>query len=257
MFEKIITPLWGDKHCCVVGNSALESQFNPHMKHKLMIAYNEVTTDNKRDKMDKESRIKSYVSDETVNINEKNIREYTLANHSCSMFFSNYIVPIIIEDGDRRFNVAESNNKLENHQYFMKFTYGEFKEKISSELEIFAQYLLNYNFDETAANRTFMNEAKRRIIGSSMNMFEVFSKKLIEKDYEWLRDESGVFLENGWDLGTINDGYIRKDEAVKVFNKLYGVNFTSQSLSQKLQHYGIIINTKRTIDGFRVPVYTW
>lgn len=257
MFEKILTPLWGDKHCSVVGNSALDSQFNPHMKHKMMIAYNEVTTDNKRDKMDKESRIKSYVSDATVNINEKNIREYKLDNHSSSMFFSNYIVPIIIEDGDRRFNVAESNSKLEHNPYFMKFTYDKFKEEIASELETFAQYLLNYNHNSTTANRTFMNDAKRRIVGSSMNMFEVFSKKLLEKDYEWLRDESGVWLENSWDLETIMDGYIVKEEAAKVFNKLYGVNFAPQSLSLKLQHYGITITKKKAIGGIRIPIYSW
>ncbi len=82
------------------------------MKHKLMIAYNEVTTDYRSDKKDKESKLKAYVADSTVKINEKNVRQYELPNFSSSLFFSNYQVPIIIENKDRRYNVVENFSKL-------------------------------------------------------------------------------------------------------------------------------------------------
>jgi len=259
LFDEIITPLWGENHCSIVGNSALDSQFNPHMKHKMMIAYNEVTTDYRRDKKDKESKIKTYVSDSTVNINEKNVRQYTLANHSNSFFFSNYEVPIIIEDGDRRFNVVENNKKLEEHPYYMKFkTHTEFLNAVHNELHLFAQYLINYNYDEIKANRVFMNDAKQRIVGSSMGIFEEFAKKLKAGDYEWLREESGVYYQNSKTLESVKDGYIFKDIAVLVFNKLYGKNNISPNiLSKQLQHYGINIKGKVMINNNRYPAYTW
>lgn len=259
MFEEIITPLWGENHCSIVGNSALDSQFNPHMKHKMMIAYNEVTTDYRRDKKDKESKIKTYVSDSTVNINEKNVRQYTLANHSNSFFFSNYEVPIIIEDGDRRFNVVENNKKLEEHPYYLNFkTHTEFLNAVHNELHSFAQYLINYNYDEIKANRVFMNDAKQRIVGSSMGIFEEFAKKLVAKDYEWLREESGVWYDRNWDLECVKNGYIVKGDAVYVFNKLYGKNLTSPNvLSKQLKHYGIDTEARVTVGNSRPKVYKW
>ncbi len=129
---------------------------------------------------------------------------------------------------------------------------------LQSELPFFAQYLINYKYDSTKADTEFMNDAKKKIIGSSMSMFEEFAKKLIEKDYEWLRDESGVFLNRSWDLETVKDGYILKDVAVDVFNRLYSKNFTSPNiLSKQLQHYGIKIDGRVMVNNCRVSAYTW
>jgi vesicle coat complex subunit len=224
-----------------------------------MIAYNEVATDYRSDKKDKESKIKAYVSDPTVTINEKNVRQYTLKNFSSSLFFSNYQVPIIIEDEDRRFNVVENYSKLRYHPYYKKFkNHDEFLKSLNSELHTFAQFLINYKCDSTKANTEFTNDAKKKIIGSSMGIFEEFAKKLIAKDYEWLRDESGVFLSKNWNLETVKDGYILKDVAVDVFNKLYAKNFTSPNiLSKQLQHYGIKIDGRVMVNNSRVSAYTW
>ena len=259
MFEQIITPLWGKNHCTVVGNSELDSQFNPYMKHKLMIAYNEVTTDYRSDKKDKESKIKAYVSDPIVTINEKNVRQYDLQNFSSSLFFSNYQVPIIIEDGDRRFNVVENYSKLRDHPYYKKFNkHEEFLNVLHSELPSFAQFLINYKYDSSMADTEFMNDAKKKIVGSSMGIFEEFAKKLIARDYVWLREESGVYEERKWDLESVKDGYILKDVAVEVFNRLYNKKFSSPNiLSKQLQHYKIKIDGRVKINNNRVSAYTW
>ncbi|MCB9250707.1 MAG: hypothetical protein H6613_20285 [Ignavibacteriales bacterium] len=50
LFEKIITPLWGKDQCTVVGNAELDSDFNSYLSHKMMIAFNEVTSDYRKDK---------------------------------------------------------------------------------------------------------------------------------------------------------------------------------------------------------------
>jgi hypothetical protein len=259
MFQEIITPLWGKNHCSVVDNSALDNQFNPYIKHKMMIAYNEVTTDYRSDKKDKVSKIKTYVSDLLVNINEKNVRQYTLDNFSNSLFFSNYQVPIIIEDDDRRFNVVENFAKLKNHSGYTKYkTHLEFVNAVQTELRRFAEYLINFKYNENTANEVFMNEAKKKIVRSSMGMFEEFAKKLIERDYEWLREESGVYESRQWDLECVNKGYILKDVALVVFNQLNGKNLSSPKiLSTQLQHYGIKIDGKVSIGNTRVNAYTW
>ena len=103
-----------------------------------------------------------------------------------------------------------------------------------------------------------MNEAKQKIIGSSMGIFEEFAKKLIARDYEWLRDESGVLIKKSWDLEEVKKGYILKDVAVDVFNSLYNKNFISPNiLSKQLQHYGIKIDGRVKINNERVSAYTW
>ncbi|MBL1215790.1 MAG: toprim domain-containing protein [Ignavibacteriae bacterium] len=260
LFERIITPLWGDNQCITVGNNALDSDFNSYIKNKMMIAYNEVTTNYKSDKKEKESKIKTYVSDDKVRINEKQIREYTLDNFSNSLFFSNYEVPIIIEDGDRRFNVVENFVKLENHSNYKKFSsHQNFLDQIESELMTFAQYLMNYSYDIQLANRVFMNSAKEKIVGSSMSIFEEFAKKLKAGDHKWLSEESGVLSKKSWNLKCVEQKYILKDAAIEVFNRLYGKKLTSPNvLSKQLQHYGINKDGKVTINGKRISsVYTW
>ncbi len=90
-----------------------------------------------------------------------------------------------------------------------------------------------------------------------MDMFELFAKKLIEKDNEWLRDESGVLLNRGWALESVENRYILKDEALIVFNEIFGTNIKSQMLSQKLQYHKIEINKKKTIGNLRPRIYSW
>ncbi len=90
-----------------------------------------------------------------------------------------------------------------------------------------------------------------------MDMFELFAKKLLEMDYEWLRDESGVLLNRGWTLESVEKRYILKDEALIVFNEIFGPNIKSQMLSQKLQYHKVDIKKKKKIGNLRPRIYSW
>ncbi len=258
MFEKIITPLWGKEQCTVVGNAELDSEFNSYLSHKMMIAFNEVTSDYRKDKKEKDAKLKQLITDELLQINEKYERKLRLENFANNFFFSNYDVPVIVPEDDRRYIVIENMDKLEVNPNYLKYkNHTEFLKAVQSELPTFAQFLINYNYDEIKANRVFLNEAKKNIIQSSMDMFELFAKKLIEKDNEWLRDESGVLLNRGWTLESVENRYILKDEALIVFNEIFGTNIKSQMLSQKLQYHKIEINKKKTIGNLRPRIYSW
>ncbi|MBI1933430.1 MAG: toprim domain-containing protein [Ignavibacteriales bacterium] len=110
-FDHIIKPLFGQKQTMVVDDARLQSDFNGFMMNKLFIAFNEVANDDTSTKRSVKSKIKSLITDEKIIINEKHVKNFEIDNFSNILFFSNEAIPILIETGDRRFNVVETGGK--------------------------------------------------------------------------------------------------------------------------------------------------
>jgi len=70
-------------------------------------------------------RIKSIISDEKININKKGQPHRQCDNVANLIFVSNNTVPVIIEQGDRRYVVSRVNGKYKgNYEFFAQFCNG-------------------------------------------------------------------------------------------------------------------------------------
>jgi hypothetical protein len=244
MFEHVLKPLLGSGQCKVVKNEELESQFNPYMREAFFIAFDEVAHDNSsRNRIN--SKLKAYITDDKVTINDKNDKTYVADNRMNCVFFSNEAIPLIVEGTDRRFTIIRTGGNLAKQSFFDG---DEFFHKISTELRSFAQYLRNYVYDEDLANTALDNTEKQSLAAAGMGKIEEFATKLKANDGQWLID--AVDPEHGFlyspNFLPVLPNAIGRSEAKKLFQAIYGEVISTQTLAKKLAVYGI--STKKNTE---------
>jgi hypothetical protein len=239
MFEHILAPLFGRGQSKVVKNEELESQFNPYMRQAFFLAFDEVAHDNSsRNRIN--SKLKAYITDDRVTINDKNDKTYVTENRMNCVFFSNEAIPLIVEGTDRRFSIIRTGGNLAKQQFF---TGDTFFQKVSSELKSFAQYLRNFPYDENLANTALENVEKTSLAAAGMSKIEEFAVKLKANDGQSLLD--AIDPEYGClylpEIPVVLPNAINRAEAKKLYQAIYGEGISTQALSKKLALYGISI----------------
>lgn len=136
-----ILKIFNDENYIVSSNP--EDIFGNHSEgfsKKIMVNLNECEG---KDTMNYEGRIKSFITEETIQINPKGIRPYQIQNFSRLIIFSNKInpIPIDVKSKDRRFVVFKTTEKYLDKKYDEKFWKAIF-EKINH--PEFTAYLFDY-----------------------------------------------------------------------------------------------------------------
>lgn len=256
LVERIFKPLFGSKQTKVIDDAELQRDFNGWLQNALIIAFNEVAHDN-QSRNGINSKIKAIVADSTARINEKNIRAFPVENHANCLFFSNELVPLFIEDGDRRFNIVTTGSPLTSFDWFKKDP-EQFLRKLEEEVPAFAQFLTNWNYDANIANTAINNEEKQKMVTACMNRFEEFAFHLKAAHLDWFRTN----IQNGFMLNEttipeydIQQKRIEKNLAVKLFNEIYSeYPIKKEALSKKLSLYGIVPFRDKMFDRH---LYIW
>jgi len=248
--DHILKPLFGLKQAIKVEDEQLKSQFNGWLQNAILIAFNEVAHDN-RTRNAINSKIKAIVTDDELSINEKNVKGYVIANHTNALFFSNNEIPVLIENGDRRFNVVRTGGNLRKNAWFSNPE--QFFQDIKSELPAFAQYLKNYSYDAVLAKTVFSNSVKEALVDAGMNRFEEFATHLKANDVDWfVENDDSLFPAGNLKVVGLN-GWIEKDVALKLFNSINpDGEVGKKKLFLELKLYGI---RRGEINGKKV--YRW
>ena len=107
MMVPIIAAL-GAQNCAEVGPHSLASDFNSWLDRKKLIVVDEMQTTERKNAMNK---LKTMISSppDMLQINKKGIPEYEVPNLVSLIFFSNLDSPVLLERGDRRFFVIDSD----------------------------------------------------------------------------------------------------------------------------------------------------
>ncbi|MCH7515647.1 MAG: hypothetical protein IIB08_00720 [Bacteroidetes bacterium] len=258
--NNVIKPLFGEKQAIQVEDEQLKSQFNGWMKNTCFICFNEVASNNgERNKVN--SKIKAIVTDSRSMINEKHVKTYFIENSVNCMFYSNERVPILVEQDDRRFNVIETGGKLVNLDWFDINTTPNM---IVEEIQRFAQYLINYNYDEEQAKTVLENQSKKDVVAAGLDSFEEFTIRLRSNDHSWFEDNinqgvaahSDEYIDDPDQIKTIN-GKIEKKFAFRLFCNIYNdKNIKQITLTKQLKLCGIA-STREQFLGKRTPYYVW
>ncbi len=240
LLTHVLKKLLGRKQAIQVEDAQLKNEFNPWLQNSMLIAFNEVARDNSSRNMIN-SKLKAIITDEEIQINEKNVKAFYLTNYVNCLFFSNENVPIFIEQGDRRFNVVLTGGNLNQFDWFEKDAIG-FIAGLEKEVPAFAQFLMNWNYDDLAAKRVFSNSAKQTMISSAMNRFEEFVHKLKTQDIPWFEEQinnNSPF--NKFNLETeIKAKRMRKDKLLELFMGIYDdTKITKVPFGKKMNEYGV------------------
>lgn len=182
MFWSVVQAIYG-RYGTIIGQSQIESDFNSWLSAKLFVVGNEVL--GRKEKWELRGALKHLVTEDTIHINEKNMRERAERNHANLVFLSNELQPLAISGGDRRYLVVDCWNEHPDGKGY----YDRVRAEIDAGgIEAFYDYLLKLPLgDFTAHTKPIVTTAKRELI-------------------ELGRDDSERFLEH-WKQGLLSVPY--------------------------------------------------
>ena len=257
MLTYILKPLFGKKQAIQVENDQLQNQFNAFLENVMLIAFNEVATDNK-DRNVIKSKVKAIITDSEIQINEKQVKAFYVTNFANCLFYSNEAIPLLIENDDRRFNVVRTGDNLNKLELFSRDP-EKFIAAIGDELLSFAQFLMNYKYDSRAAKTVIYNDEKQDLVNSGMNRFEEFALHLKSEDVDWLNENQ--IKDSIWSgrLCKLDiDGKILKSTALQVFNNIHpNQNVNLVTLAKYLKLNGIESKRLGASNSDRQQYFTW
>ena len=135
--------------------------------------------------MSVKNRLKTWITDDTLIINEKGTKEYEVSNHCNIIINSNEAIPFDLDEDDRRFNVVHTKKKLIENDWFV---IGNTVENIKNELLDFAKYLRGYDVDQKAVSICTMSERKEDIINSSKVLSLEIAEAFRDGDFDFFMD---------------------------------------------------------------------
>jgi len=258
LLHHILKPLFGHTQAVQIEDEQLRDSFNRWLENKMIIAFNEVAYDNTT-RNSANSKIKAIITDPELQINEKNVKAYFVQNYANCLFYSNESIPVLIEAGDRRFNVVKTGGKLIHKNWFSEP--ANFFEAVKDELPEFAQYLMNLKYDPAKAKTVINSEDKESLINVGKNRYQEFADRLKAMDCEWFNDSQISFNKILDDKIYVESkdirGKVLKDIALELFNKIHPYSkVTKPQLTKQLELYGIKPNRKKEGKD-RQQYYEW
>ena len=250
LLDHVLKPLFGEKQAIKVEDEQLKNPFNGWLQNAILIAFNEVAHDN-RTRNSINSKVKAIITDNDIMINEKNVKVFTIDNHTNALFFSNNEIPVLIEENDRRFNVVRTGGNMRKQAWFADPEL--FFRFMKAELPSFAEYLINYNYDPVLAKTVISNSVKNALVDIGMTRYAEFSSHLKANDVDWIVESMDSLFPTSNIKALGLNGWIEKDTALSAFKEIYQDDrITKSKLTKELILHGI-----RTGEKDDKRVYRW
>lgn len=160
----------------------LNEKYNHFMADSLLVFVDETqikALNNERGIM---AKLKNFITEEVVPIRQMHANAIEERNYTNWIFMSNMSDPVVIDKGDRRFNVGRYQPKR------LDITDVEL-EKIERELQAFHDYLLSYPMDEAVARQVINNEDRENMITLSETSLDTVSNALLGGSFSFFIDQ--------------------------------------------------------------------
>lgn len=178
-FEKIATPLLGIENCMIINMNTIQDDYNAWLKHKLLVVVNEVDVGAFREKGLVTSLLKGYITDPTITIRDMRTIPHSIKNTANFIFASNEDQPVYIPATDRRYNVAQFQQRK------LEITAEEI-EQIAHELPAFADYLMTLEASVERASRIVSTPDRERIAKLAVTSLQETANAILSGDLEAL-----------------------------------------------------------------------
>lgn len=178
--NNILRPIFGT-HTASRRMEELGEKYNHFMADSLMVFVDEVqikALGNERGVM---AKLKNFITEEFVPIRAMHSNAIEQRNFTNWIFMSNMSDPVMIDKGDRRFNVGKYQpNKL-------VLTDAEIA-KIEAELQAFHDFLMLYPCDAEKVRQVIQSEDRDNMIAVSESSIDTVASALLDGNFEYLLD---------------------------------------------------------------------
>jgi hypothetical protein len=158
LFHRVLAPIIGEDYCQSVQLRAFEKEFNLFAESSLLLLINEseisASEHNRHQVM---ASLKELITDPIIAVRKMRTDHYRAKNSVNIIMASNKNDSVEVDDEDRRFSVAPRQET--------KFEYPktEIESRIETELQDFADYIMNREADENLAATVYQSEEREKL----------------------------------------------------------------------------------------------
>ena len=180
-FDRIMTRIYGD-YGVILGQGQLESQYNDWVSNKLYALFEEIFSGS--DRYSQMGMVKQLITGNTIYINQKFMSGWKQDNYVNAIFLSNNMMPLSLEQNDRRHVVCYPKKKIP--EPLLKDVAKALDNTNDDMLRAFYTYLMKLDLNgQTAHSPAIMTGSKRQLIRLSQPNWEVFYD-------DWVKGEAGI-----------------------------------------------------------------
>lgn len=160
----------------------LNEKYNHFMTDSLLVFVDETQIKALGNEKGVMAKLKNFITEEFVPIRAMHANAIEERNRTNWIFMSNMPDPVMIDKGDRRFNVGRFQPGR------LDLTDAEIA-KIESELQAFHDYLLGYPLDEAKARQVINNEDRQNMIALTETSLDTVSNALLDGTFGFFIDQ--------------------------------------------------------------------
>lgn len=182
IFTDIIAKLFGEYANNNLSDvDLITGQFNTELENKILIVLNEFNVQDKTtNKRSIRNKMKTYITDDHITINRKNVNPYKVENVSNFIIVTNDKNPIWIEDGDRRYVVLDVSDEVKDNVDYFNNLFASLTDDFYKNL---FNYFRTYDIKDFNPSIIPITERKSRIINSNRDSFEYYMDENRDKFY--------------------------------------------------------------------------
>lgn len=184
-FNRILTPLWG-KYATSKRLENIEDNFDSWIEESLIVLIEELDMNNRQNNKVVE-KLKTWITDAATPIRGMRTMQRNVQTYFGVIMFSNHTGAVVIDNNDRRHNVAPRQNLP------LKAAYPEFQWQreetdalLEAELPDFALLLTHFECNQIAVFEALENEAKREVSLANKTPAEKFTDAVKNGDLDYM-----------------------------------------------------------------------
>lgn len=182
MFEHIVTPLVGLNQAVLKLMDDIEGPYNGWMEHTIVCLVDEVQVGKLSKARSTSAKLKSWITEPQLSINAKYLNAKNVDSHLNWIFASNMPDPVLVEEGDRRFNVGNYQGEK------IKLT-SEDIAAIHEELGAFLHYLQELEIDRQAVRTPIKTQARDDLIDLNRPAVDIAIRAILKGDLAFLEGQ--------------------------------------------------------------------
>ncbi|MCD6565581.1 MAG: hypothetical protein J7K53_06525 [Bacteroidales bacterium] len=186
LMSLILGPIFGKNQAQIIPATDMTANFNSLDVTCWMRTYDEVFLKAALAKnVERREWLKNKIGSNHLLLEYKGIDKMLLESHMNFVLLSNYSDSILLEKGDRRFNVVRNENAIPLNTMTWWTTGKDMEDQIEKELPVFAQYVQSIKTDYNSANSPTENDARANMLESSKEDMELVADALRNGDIDF------------------------------------------------------------------------
>lgn len=256
VMNRIIRPLLGAKYTAVKHMEELNDRFTHYLENNLVLFIDEIEARALDNEKSASAKLRNWITEPTISIRAMNIGSYDAINYNNLIMASNKAEPVILNEGDRRHNIAIFQPTK------LILTETELN-RLDQELQSFHDYLMTRDADKYTASQTIDTADRRTLINLSQTSVDSAVSALNTGDLEFFIDQlptDNQYKTNALKMNRAQDykdtllriidradrmtntGHVSRDELHLIFGTAVGnVPDTPNKFTSMLKHHRVTL----------------